>query len=444
MNTNLTTDDINAALQRALETIEGANMYTPGPWPITLKLLSDPMTVIYVAGDSETYERPFTIEEMEDGSPNAILGQRRQVEARTVWLPVVEAQAAFAFDGGPFGTRKTWSGLIFRAGNYPDKGVNVTSEDLKAIVAGFPSEGVPVMSEHTDSLIGTAMQKDGACLKRVWTANGGTELHGEIETPGWLDYALREVTKSVSVGLDATKQFLHEISLVLNPRVADAAVFAAALTFTASPEFIDFRRDRPEAAAAITNLAHKATKQAPASRAGQGDPQMTFRNKIGVLWSSLTPEQRVASGLTDAEMNDATNFAAEKETELPEPFRTQFNDMARRQNETELAGVRQAATVVFNQLLQSERKVTPAMRADFETTYIGLMRGKDGFVFASGIPQETDAAKAFRNLFKELKPLFRDGEQLPVEFKDKTETPTEAEASYTAAGKQAAGVGGKN
>jgi hypothetical protein len=300
-----TTEDIQAAAMRALETLEGSNLYMPGPWPITVRPFAEPPSVIYQAADGKTYERPMTLEIVGDAL-NAVLGERKEVEARTVWVPV-DADLAPAFNfSGDLSKPTTWKGLIFRAGKYPDKGCEFSSDDLAQFVANFPEGGVPVMSEHEDSLLGVAMDRHGARLVRIWTENGGSELHGEFRSPGWLDAALEGMRKTVSVGIDFAAKTLREISLVLNPRVVDAAVFA--LNFSRSPEFAAL----PSAEqTAFRDLAQGPETPAPApARAFQDTSTMNFNQKVKAAVSLLTPEQRAQVGLTDAELDNAANFAA--------------------------------------------------------------------------------------------------------------------------------------
>lgn len=441
MNSNLTTDDITSAVQRALETLEGTSYYGSGPWPITLKPFADPMTVIYMANDNETYERSFQLDEMEDGSVNAILGDRHQVESRTVWLPIDGSNESFTFSGS-YGSRGSWKGLIFRAGDYPDKGCKVTTSDIAAIATNFPAEGVKCIDSHyTDTILAAAMEEDGARLVRVWTESSDSELHGEIEYPGWLAVALRNFAKKVSVGLDASRRALTEISLCLNPRVEDAAVFAqAALNYTKAQEFNDFRREKPTAAAAIANLAAKASKSAPATRPGHKENhKMNFKEKIAIAWALLTPEQRAQSGLTDGDVADAKNFAVDSGPQVDPVIRAQIDSL-------QMNSIRSEAEAEFAKLLAG-RHVTPSMKPGFLIAFRGgLKEDGQGVVkfSADGDVQRGESVKAVLAAFAEIKPQFNVGERIPVVM---SENPTDEDSaeltSFTAAAKRAAGVGGK-
>ncbi|MDQ3082153.1 MAG: hypothetical protein M3R07_08045, partial [Gemmatimonadota bacterium] len=392
--------------------------YTGGPYPITNRPLADPPTVIYIAADYETYERPYTLA-MVGEQVNAELGDRRQVEARTVWLPVVQEAAtdAFSFDGGSLSSRKSWKGLIFRSGNYPDKCGEVSPENLRAIVASFPSGGVPVLSEHDDSLIGLAMHADGTRLTRVWTANGDTELHGEIETPGWLDYALRDIKKSVSIGLGYTKDFLREISLVLNPRISDAAVFAgrAAIAFSATPAFQTLRSAHPGPAQQIVTLA-TAPDPAPARSTGQGNLPMNFRAKLSKAWSFLTPEQRAEIGLTEAEINDPANFATAPEIEIDPATKARIARLESDNAASKKIAATQAAHTFYADMLQAA-KVVPAQKDALIALYTNLV--PEGPSFSdTGESVVSTGEQALRDLLKAFPAKFSTSHVIPVAPED--------------------------
>lgn len=394
----LTTDDVRNACQRALEAKEGSNYYS-SPYPITLQLLEAPYKVIYWGADNKSYARAFTLTVDESDTITIELGERVEVESRTVWLPLDGAapvMAAFVFSGDSFTERKSWKGLIFRAGIYPDKCGEITADHLRQIVANFPTDGVPILDSHEeDTFMSNLLAVDGAKLSRVWTENNDTELHGELDVPGWLAYAARKVAKKVSIGLTQMLNGARELSLVLNPRVVDAAVFQrdAALAFSMTPAAISkVRESKPGLAQQITELA-KATKEAPATPPGPGVTNMNFKQKVRALFAGLTAEQKAGSGLTDAEMNDDANFTAAP----PAP------------DVTHLAFARSRATEVFNTLLQ-ERKVTPAMKPAFLQTFTSLLKaeGNGGINFSQsdGSIVEGESVKQFLEMFKEIKPQF--------------------------------------
>lgn len=109
------------------------------------------------------------------------------------------------------------SARIFEAGEYPDKGITVTEADLDAIVSSFAE--CPVKVEHADSPLDPL-----GTVKRVWRK--GRELFATLAFPEDLaSFLERRGIKRLSVGLLKDPLRLAEVSLVLSPRVAGAAIF---------------------------------------------------------------------------------------------------------------------------------------------------------------------------------------------------------------------------
>jgi hypothetical protein len=211
-----TLSNLRSALQRVV------SARSPYAWIVDLKPLRP--AVIYGDG-GVTYEASYAV--AADGT--ITLGDATEVREQTVYWPAEDV----AFSASPDATgRVVWSGLIFRAGRYPERPIReITEADLDAIVANFPASGVPILVDHNPrSFLSPALRKDGAGVRRVWRVGG--ELHGEVSVPGWFASAARDLWKSVSVGLDESLQRLKELSFVSNPRVTDAAVFGASSAFT--------------------------------------------------------------------------------------------------------------------------------------------------------------------------------------------------------------------
>lgn len=107
------------------------------------------------------------------------------------------------------------TGLIFRAGKYPDKGAEFDKSDIRAMVASFEGpakvnfehEGVPPV--------------DIGSLIRVWSESSDTEVHGVLVIPKMVDDVLDD-TVGVSVEISGRGK-LTGIALTGNPRVLDAA-----------------------------------------------------------------------------------------------------------------------------------------------------------------------------------------------------------------------------
>lgn len=108
---------------------------------------------------------------------------------------------------------------LFEAGSYPDRGIEVSEEDLDRIIAN--TSEAPVRIEHS------ATPFDGALgvLKSVYRK--GRELFGRLSfTQAAWELIKAANAKRLSVAILKDKSGIAEVSLVREPRVADAAVFA--------------------------------------------------------------------------------------------------------------------------------------------------------------------------------------------------------------------------
>ncbi|MBV6458965.1 MAG: hypothetical protein HONBIEJF_02104 [Fimbriimonadaceae bacterium] len=127
---------------------------------------------------------------------------------------------------------------LFEAGDYPDKGVSVTQDDLAAIASSFDLP-VPVWIEHAETPL------DLGYLTAV-EAQGG-ELFGTITLTQEADALIeRSGARSLSIGLSPDLRQIREVSLVKHPRIASARLFAAAVAFEGElqPTATDDRRQR--------------------------------------------------------------------------------------------------------------------------------------------------------------------------------------------------------
>lgn len=105
---------------------------------------------------------------------------------------------------------------LFAAGDYPDRGIEITEDDLDRMVEGH--KPVPIKIEHTDSPLDLGM------VTKLWRA--GKELFGRLvfTAPAW-DLVQTCGAKKLSAAVKRDKSKLVEVSLVRNPRIADAAIF---------------------------------------------------------------------------------------------------------------------------------------------------------------------------------------------------------------------------
>ena len=126
---------------------------------------------------------------------------------------------------------------LFEAGEYPDKGIAVSDEDLAALVAGF-SDPVPVLIEHADSPLELGFL---TAVERM-----GRELHGTVSLSREADALVRRSgARGLSLGLSPDLRTIREVSLVRRPRVAGAGFFSASECVVFSGEIL-FAREREE------------------------------------------------------------------------------------------------------------------------------------------------------------------------------------------------------
>ena len=129
----------------------------------------------------------------------------------------MEDGITFEFDYVPEDMPVEREAKIFEAGDYPDKEISVSEEDLDTIVSNFTE--IPVKVEHVDSPLDPL-----GTVKRIWRR--GRELFARLVFP--LDLAAfleRRGIKKLSVALYKDPLRLAEVSLVLSPRVPSAAMF---------------------------------------------------------------------------------------------------------------------------------------------------------------------------------------------------------------------------
>jgi hypothetical protein len=110
---------------------------------------------------------------------------------------------------------------LLEVGAYPDKGLTVTEADLDGIVSRFSEAGAPIKVEHMD----TPLDPLGR-VQKVW--RDGNALMAKLLFPEDLaGFLRRRGVQKLSVGLsrEAVGLALAEVSLVLKPRVAAAAMF---------------------------------------------------------------------------------------------------------------------------------------------------------------------------------------------------------------------------
>jgi hypothetical protein len=121
------------------------------------------------------------------------------------------------------------TGKIFEAGTYPDKQFEISPEELCEAIADF--KPVDLDLEHMPTILDGKLGK----LEAVALGSDGWSLVGTVRLPKWLDKQLGDAERKVSATWDRISKKLTKLALVRNPRVKDAAIYAA---FMAN-EFVD-------------------------------------------------------------------------------------------------------------------------------------------------------------------------------------------------------------
>ena len=128
---------------------------------------------------------------------------------------ILEASALLAFASEEMLCERP--ARLLETGEYADKSLTLTESDLDAIAARFTGD-VPVKVEHMDSPLDPLGQ-----VRRVWRE--GNALLGILAFPDDLaGFLHRRGAAKLSVGLSREPLALREVSLVLKPRVASAAL----------------------------------------------------------------------------------------------------------------------------------------------------------------------------------------------------------------------------
>lgn len=113
-------------------------------------------------------------------------------------------------------------GKIFEPGTYADKGFSLTVDEMDAAIEAF--QPVHLKAGHPLN----RSQLDGKMGDLIEVEKGEDNcLYGLVEFPGWLDKVLGDAERTVSTEWSPMDKRLVGLSLVTNPRVEDATLFAA-------------------------------------------------------------------------------------------------------------------------------------------------------------------------------------------------------------------------
>lgn len=112
-------------------------------------------------------------------------------------------------------------GLLFRAGDYPDKGFSLKPDELRAAAGRF--SGAPIKDTHRG---GSIFDGKLGTLAEVWANEDGTELHGAAYLPQWLDTLFADETIPMSTEWEHRAKNLAGLAAEPVPRVDNAGLMA--------------------------------------------------------------------------------------------------------------------------------------------------------------------------------------------------------------------------
>ena len=215
---DLTADDIRNALVDALGDIYPQIGYGLGN-SVWVEDFNPMKQVLYFYLNGDLYSQSYMID---DTGTATLTGTPTDVARRTVYVPETSEMAAFQLgEMSKFGDDFIYEGEIFRAGDYPDKGVSAPPE-VCAAFAKATTGTVPAKIQHMPTVFDKALEGYG--LERIEPRDGGKWLWGRARFPGWLREALGK-NFAVSVGLakdGSTPTHIKELSIVVKGRVSTA------------------------------------------------------------------------------------------------------------------------------------------------------------------------------------------------------------------------------
>lgn len=332
--------------------------------------------------------------EIADGE--VTLGTRQEVEREVSFKPVFSfSEAVLGFgDSDPDDSEMVLrTGKLFEAGHFPDKGVSFDDADLEAAAREFSP--VPNDLEHRPSVLDGKLGK----LQKVWKQ--GSELYGTVALPKWLDKMVGGQAK-VSLAFNGQKRIVGN-GIVLRPRIADAAVFAAFSAY------------------------EQGQTPAPGTKEPKRNTTMKLKEAIKHLFGldSVDPEAEVnlpASGSPapgpETPATPATPAAAAT-TETPAGETPVFSaqlEALKAQNAALAQQAVGAAAYAFADGLIREKKALPAQREQIAGMFRGAVNAdaKDGVFFnADSTVIEGSQVKALKAYFEAAPVHAFSGEALP-------------------------------
>lgn len=217
------------------------------------------------------------------------------------------------------------SGLIFKAGDYPDQRMNVTAEDLEAAVAAFKGPLDAELEHFNTEGHKTFLDGHLGQLVEVW-AKGG-DLFGRLLVPEWMDPMWEAFGRKVSIVLNRATKQLTRIGLVLDPQVEEAAVMSAYSAFAGNRHSAADRKDIQQIHELAGNLGAECAPTSSNMSAKTGGRKFMqldsiafwkkggrrFREEARQEGITTVPDEEVYTLLDEAERTEIDRVAKEQE-----------------------------------------------------------------------------------------------------------------------------------
>lgn len=118
--------------------------------------------------------------------------------------------------------------LLFREGDYPDKGFSITGAELEARAKDTAS--VPLDHGHSSPTVRGPLDGKFGYARNLRTkkdATGKTVLYGDVLVANWCAPVLTKGETNLSCTWTRSEKKLHSIGLVCDPHITDAVLMAA-------------------------------------------------------------------------------------------------------------------------------------------------------------------------------------------------------------------------
>jgi hypothetical protein len=211
-------DETRALVRMALETKHGTGNGNGYLW---LSEIYPDMTIYTVEpklGKSVTYSATFSV--AADGT--VTLGEPVQVVRKNVYETVefeMDFTAEFSADEKGCVVKEA---LLFRLGDYPDKGFSLDKAEAESIVIPAIKAGLELEIEHKQDTVFS-----GKLGKAIDSWLVGDDLFGKVSFPAAVAGLLKGTKPQFSMKFDPVTKAPIELSIVKNPRITDAGLLAA-------------------------------------------------------------------------------------------------------------------------------------------------------------------------------------------------------------------------